>query len=48
MIKNFDELIDVAVKKGPKIVAVACAQDDDALKAIKSAYEKGIVKGILS
>ncbi len=47
MIKNFDELIDVAVKKGPKIVAVACAQDDDALKAIKSAYEKGIVKGIL-
>ncbi len=47
MVKNFDELIKLAIEKGPKRVAVACAQDDDALKAIKEAYEKGIIKGIL-
>jgi phosphate butyryltransferase len=47
MVKNFDELIKLSIEKGPKRVAVACAQDDDALKAIKEAYEKGIIKGIL-
>lgn len=47
MIKNFDELLNLAIEKGPKKVAVACAQDDDALKAIKEAYEKKIIKGIL-
>lgn len=47
MIKNFDELLKLAIEKGPKKVAVACAQDDDALKAIKEAYEKKIIKGIL-
>lgn len=47
MIKNFDELLEVAIKKGPKTVAVACAQDDDVLKAIKEAHSKGIIKGIL-
>ncbi len=47
MIKNFDELLNIAISKGPKVVAVACAQDDDVLKAIKEAYEKGIIKGIL-
>ena len=47
MIKNFDELLEVAVKKGPKSISVACAQDDDVLKAIKIAYDKGIVNGYL-
>lgn len=47
MIKNFDELLEVAVKKGPKRISVACAQDDDVLKAIKIAYDKGIVNGYL-
>ncbi len=47
MIKNFDELLAVAVEKGPKRIAVACAQDDDVLKAIKAAYDKGIVNGYL-
>lgn len=47
MIKNFEELIKLAIEKGPKIVAVACAQDEDALKAIKAAYDKGIIRGIL-
>lgn len=47
MIKNFEELIKLAIEKGPKKVAVACAQDEDALKAIKAAYDRGIIKGIL-
>jgi len=47
MIKNFDELLELAVKKGPKRISVACAQDDDVLKAIKMAYDKGIVNGYL-
>lgn len=47
MIKNFEQLLQVAKERGPKKIAVACAQDDDALKAIKAAYEQGIIKGIL-
>lgn len=47
MIKNFKELLDLAVIKGPKRLAVACAQDDDALKAIKTAYDLGVVNGYL-
>lgn len=47
MIKNFEELLKLAIEKGPKRVAVACAQDEDALIAIKAAYDKGIIKGIL-
>ena len=37
MIKNFDALLERAVEKGPKRISVACAQDDDVLKAIKTA-----------
>lgn len=47
MIKNFDALLERAIEKGPKRISVACAQDDDVLKAIKSAYDKGIVNGYL-
>jgi len=47
MLKNFDELLALAVEKGPKNISVAVAQDDDVLKAIKVAYDKGIVKGYL-
>lgn len=47
MIKNFDELLQLAVEKGPKRISVACAQDDDVLKAIKAAYDQGIVNGYL-
>lgn len=47
MIKNFDALLERAVEKGPKRISVACAQDDDVLKAIKMAYDKGIVNGYL-
>ena len=47
MVKNFDELLKLAVEKGPKRISVACAQDDDVLKAIKEAYDRGIVNGYL-
>ncbi|MDN5352641.1 MAG: phosphate butyryltransferase [Clostridiales bacterium] len=47
MIKDFDILIETAAKKGPKTVAVACAQDDDVLMALKNAFEKKMIKGIL-
>ncbi|GAB6106860.1 phosphate butyryltransferase [Fusibacter bizertensis] len=47
MIKNFDELLAFAIEKGPKRIAVACAQDDDVLKAVKSAYDRGIANGYL-
>lgn len=47
MIKNFEELLSKAKANGPKKISVACAQDDDVLKAIKAAYEQGIVNGYL-
>jgi phosphate butyryltransferase len=47
MISSFEVLCAEAIKKGPKTVAVACAQDDDVLKAVKSAYEEGMINAIL-
>ncbi len=47
MIKNFDELLEIAKKRGPKKVALACAEDLDALKAIDEAKRVGIVEAIL-
>lgn len=47
MIKNFEALLERAKAKGPKTVAVACAQDEDALLAIENARKEGIVKAIL-
>jgi len=47
MIKNFDEVCKKAIHLGPKTVAVACAQDDDVLRAIKAAYDKNMIKAIL-
>ena len=47
MAKNFESLFKLAQKKGPKKMAVAVAQDEDVLGAIKLAYEKGIVEPIL-
>ncbi len=47
MISNFDELLKVAIERGPKKVAVACAEDEEILKALKYAYEKKIVEPIL-
>jgi len=47
MIKKFEDVLRIAKERGPKTVAVACAQDNDVLKAIHQAYEYGIVKAIL-
>lgn len=47
MAKNFEGLFKLALEKGPKKVAVAVAQDEDVLGAIKEAYEKGIAIPIL-
>lgn len=47
MIKTFEDIMKIAKEKGPKKVAVACAQDEDVLLAIKTASEAGIVNGYL-
>lgn len=47
MIKNFNDIIKKAQEKGPITVAVAVAQDEDVLKAVKNAFELGIVHPIL-
>lgn len=47
MIKNFDEVLRIAKERGPKTVAVACAQDSDVLKAVDHAKKSGIIDAIL-
>lgn len=47
MIKSFEDVLKIAKERGPKTVAVACAQDVDALMAVENARKEGIVKGIL-
>lgn len=47
MAKNFESLFKLAQEKGPKKIAVAVAQDEDVLGAVKLACEKGIVNAIL-
>ena len=47
MSKNFDELLSKVKELKPKKVAVAVAQDEPVLEAIKSAKEQGIAEAIL-
>ncbi len=47
MIKNFDDLLNVAIERGPKKITVACAEDVEILKAIKYASDEKIVEPIL-
>jgi len=47
VIKNFGELLEIAKARGPKTVAIACAQDADVMKAVEGARAKGIVNAIL-
>lgn len=47
MIKTFEEVLRVAKERGPKKVAVACAQDEDVLLAVNNAYLKGIIEAVL-
>lgn len=47
MAKSFNDLLELAKKKGPKKISVAVAEDEDVLQAIKMAVELGIVEAIL-
>ncbi len=47
MIKSFEDVLKIARERGPKVVSVACAHDDDVLLAVNNAYENGIIKAIL-
>lgn len=45
--KNFTELLDTVKKRPPASVAVAAAEDEELLKAIKIAEDMGVIKPIL-
>lgn len=47
MLKSFDELLELAVKKGPKKLAVAVAEDKEVLGAVGKAKKLGIADAIL-
>lgn len=47
MAKEFNELLELAQKRGKKILSVAVAEDEEVLLAIKNAVELNIVKPIL-
>jgi phosphate butyryltransferase len=47
VIKNFEDVIKIAKERGPRTIAVACAQDSDVLKAVENARQNGIVAAIL-
>lgn len=47
MIKNFQEVMELAKERGPKTISVACAQDAEVLSAVTQAKEAGIADVIL-
>jgi phosphate butyryltransferase len=47
MIISFDEIVEVARKKGPRTIAVAVAQDTEVLCAVNCAKDLGIANGVL-
>ncbi|MDY0234921.1 MAG: phosphate butyryltransferase [Gudongella sp.] len=47
MVKDFNELYELALKRGPKKIAVAVAQDEDVLEAVKAGCEKNLIEPIL-
>jgi phosphate butyryltransferase len=47
MIKAFDEIIKSARERGPKIIAVAVAQDIEVLSAVNAAKDLGIANAVL-
>ena len=47
MSKSFTDLLDLAKEKGPKVISVAVAEDEDVLQAIKAAVDCKIVEAIL-
>ncbi|SKC35596.1 phosphate butyryltransferase [Maledivibacter halophilus] len=47
MIRNFDDVFKFAKERGPKTIAIACAQDAEVLNAIDEANKIGIADAIL-
>lgn len=47
MVRTFDEILRAAKDKGPKIIAVAVAQDIEVLSAVNGAKDLGIANAIL-
>lgn len=47
MVKNFEDVLNLAKSKEKKIVSVAAAHDKGVLKAVKGATEEGIIEPIL-
>ncbi len=47
MIRNFQEVMEIARERGPKVISVACAQDPEVLMAVNSAKQQGIADAIL-
>lgn len=47
MIRNFRDLLEEAIKKGPKRVAVAAADENETLSAVLQAYQRELVLPIL-
>lgn len=45
--RNFDEILELARKKGPKTIAVACAEDKEVLLAVEAARKENIATAIL-
>lgn len=45
--KSFKEIIEFAQQRGPKTIAVACAQDEDVLKSVEEARKLKIANAIL-
>jgi len=45
--ENFKDVISMAKTIGTKTISVAAAHDEDVLKAVKAAYDEGIVQPIL-
>ena len=45
MFCNLEELLDAARRAGPVEIAIAAAQDEDVIEAIKKAEEIGLARG---
>ena len=44
---KIQDVINLAKKRGPRVVAVACCQDKEVLLAVENARKEGIINAIL-
>ena len=44
---KIQDVINLAKKRGPKTVSVACCQDKEVLLAVENARKEGIIEAIL-